>query len=334
MAGLGWRSGDAGIASLPCSSERVMSPRRIQRIKISDRESWLTLRKQDVTASVVGCLFGAHPHQTVFGLAAEKTGVEFPDEDTTAMRRGRLLEGAVAQAFLEENPGWRVKKADVYLRHTQLRLGATPDFFASDPQGRRVTLQAKTIAPNEFRKRWTPETPPLWISLQCLVESMLDNSDLGMVAALIVDGWHFELHTYEVPRHPAAEKRIKAAVEKFWADVAAGREPAVDYERDGPLLDMIFPREVKDKVIDLRGDNMLPELLAQHEDNRAAIKRLKDQQEKIETEVKTKLRDGEAALVDGFKVTWREQHRKEYVVAAKSYRVLRITEQKDKEAAA
>lgn len=305
-----------------------MSPRRIQRIKITGREQWLALRKSDVTASVIGTLFNAHPWETVFGLAAEKNGLQLPDEDTTAMRRGRLLEGAVAAAFVEAHPGWKVTKANVYLRDTKLRIGATPDYFCTDPNGRQGVLQCKTVAPFEFKKKWTDETPPFWISLQTLTEAMLDNADLGMIAALVVDGWHFDLHSYEVPRHAAAEKRIQNAVEKFWDDMAAGREPAVDYERDGPLLDVIFPRETKDKIVDLRADNVLPELLSIHEKNKQRVKDIKNEQDKIETEVKARMRDCEGALVNGFRVSWREQHRREYTVAATSFRVLRISEDK------
>jgi predicted phage-related endonuclease len=145
-----------------------MAPRRIQRIPISSREQWLELRKQDVTASVIGALFGCHPYETPAGLWAIKTGVNIPDEDNAAMRRGRLLENAVGQAFMEQSPHWVVKKANVYLRDRTLRLGATPDFFATDPESRRVVLQAKTVNPWEFKRSWTDRDAPFWITLQCL----------------------------------------------------------------------------------------------------------------------------------------------------------------------
>jgi predicted phage-related endonuclease len=84
---------------------------KVRRFAITSREQWLALRSSDVTASAVGALFGLHPYQTPMGLFAEKTGVLTEDEDTIAMRRGRLLEDAVAKAYQEKHPTYKITKA-------------------------------------------------------------------------------------------------------------------------------------------------------------------------------------------------------------------------------
>src|SRR4030095_11106389 len=113
-------------------SEAKRDHAMIERHPITSREEWLRHRQQDVTASVVGALFGVHPYQTPAGLWAEKTGVELPRRDTAEVRRGGLLEGAIAEAGREERPRWTIHPPREYLRNPDIRLGATPDFAVVD----------------------------------------------------------------------------------------------------------------------------------------------------------------------------------------------------------
>jgi predicted phage-related endonuclease len=303
---------------------------QIARTLITSREQWLGLRKPDVTASTVGCLFGLSPYTSPLGLYAEKANQIDPDlPDSMALRRGRLMEGAVAQAFIEEHPGWKITKARHYYRDIKRRIGATPDYHLIDPNGRKGVLQAKTVMPYVFKKYWSDETAPVWITLQTLTEATLTRSEFGMIAALEVDGYTFRLHCYEVPRHEAAERRIQDTVAAFWEGVAAGRPPAVDHERDGALIAAMYPHHREGASIDLRGDNQLPELLEEREARKANIALDEARIDAIETELRSKLTDNEIGLVTGWRLTLREQHRKAYEVKPASFRVLRATREQE-----
>jgi predicted phage-related endonuclease len=283
------------------------------------------LRANDVTGTEASALVGLNPHLTHMELFARKTGVEMPpNADNVAMRRGRLMEDVVARAFLEENPGFKVTKANLYLRAPLLRLGASLDYLFVDPQGRKGPLENKTVAADIFKKQYTDETPPTHHILQCLVQMMLLNSEVGWLAALEIDGYHFKLHSYRIPRHPAAERRIQCAVAQFWSDIDAGRTPNIDYTRDGSLLPVLFPHHVEGKVVDLRGDNALPALLDEREALKDEIATKIARKEAIETELKYKMGDAEAALLSGWRISHRDQHRKEHMVKASDFRVLRI----------
>jgi predicted phage-related endonuclease len=299
----------------------------IERIPITDRESWLALRKKDVTASVVAALFGAHPYETALGLYAEKAGVEMPDIDNAVLRRGRLLEGAVAAAVAEQHPEWRIIKATDYLRDPDAKIGATPDFYIEgDPRGLGV-LQAKTVAPGQFRKHWTDETPPLWIMLQNATELMLEHeATWGAVAVLIVDPWKLDCPIYPIPKHAGVEKRIRDAVAAFWSDIEAGREPNPDYGRDADLLAALYPTEIPSKVVDLTSDNHLPVLLAERAEILDRMKVDSSRADQIETEVKFKLGHAAAASHPDWTITWKTQHRKARMQHASDFRVLRITD--------
>lgn len=301
----------------------------LERHDITSREQWLALRRQDVTASVVGALFGFHPYQTPAGLWAEKTGIEMPRRDNADMRRGRVLEGAVANAVREECPGWAIVKANEYLRDPDKRLGATPDYWVVDKARGQLNctgaMQTKTANKWEFDRSWG-DGPPMWIMLQCLTEIMLADLQWGVIACLIVDGFHFEVKMYDVKRHPAAEARIYNAVADFWRLVAAGKEPTIDYERDGELIAAMFRDPRSGEVIDLRGDNQITELLDRQLSLKACLKSAKDELDTVENEIKHKMGAAEVALVPpGYRLTWKQQDQAGYTVAARKQRVLRVT---------
>lgn len=314
-------------------------PEGTERVPIESHAQWLgnverhkvppgtlsPLRAGDVTASELSALFGLHPYKTGMGLFAEKTGAPIPrEDDSIAKRRGRLLEDAVARAYLEENPGCELVKANEYWRAPMLKLGCSPDFFLKDEQGREGVAEAKTVAPHVFKKQYTEQIPPTHHVLQCLAQMMLLDRKVGKLIVLVVDGYRFDLHTYSIPRHEAAEQRIQEAVAQFWADIAAGREPAFDYARDASLLPLMFPHHVAGNVVDLRGDNELPSLLDEREHLKDEIAAKIARKDEIETELKFKIGEAEAALVAGWRITHRGQHRKEHTVKAADFRVLRI----------
>jgi predicted phage-related endonuclease len=296
----------------------------VERIAITSEEQWKALRRQDVTASTIGALFGVHGYKTLGELHVEKSGIDLPARaESSVIRRGRILERVVADEVQRERPDWKIAKANDYLRDTKRRIGATPDFYI-DENGRRGVLQTKTVASSIFKKQWLEMgVPPFWISLQCVTEMMLDDADFGVVAALVVGDFAFELHIFDVPRHAATEKRIRDAVEAFWHKVDSGQQPTIDYERDGPLLAVLYPRETKGKIIDLHGDNHIIELLEERERLDEAVEHLEAAFNACNNEIKAKLGDAEAAVVPGWRITFKEQHRKEHTVRASSFRVLR-----------
>jgi predicted phage-related endonuclease len=301
----------------------------IERIQIVSREQWLTLRKSDVTASAVACLFGVHPYVTPLALFQEKNGLELPEIDNAVLRRGRLLEGAVAVAVEEAHPEWKLTKATEYFRDPDVRVGCTPDFFVSnDPRGLGI-IQAKTVAPSVFKKAWA-DGPPFWIALQAATEMMLTGATWGAVAALVVDPWKMDCLIYPIPRHEGVEDRIREAVAKFWQDVEWGEEPAFDYARDGDLIAALFPAAVPLKSVDLMGDNHLPVILAERAVAKEAIRVAQDRCIEIDNEIRAKIGDAEIATLDGYVITLKTQIRRAYEVKASTSRRLNITETRER----
>ncbi len=304
----------------------------IERRTITNRDEWLSWRREDITASTVGALFGAHPYVTALRLYAEKRGVEFLDQDNAVMRRGRWLEPAVAKAVGEKRPDWSLEAPNLYLRAPDLRLGATPDFFIhGDPRGLGV-LQCKTVAPSVFYREWDEgREPPLWITLQCLSEMLLADATFGIVAPLLVDPHMMDVWLCDVPRNQAAETKIINAVASFWEMVREGREPEPDYGRDADVIKALTPHEITGMSVDLSGNNELPALLDQRAGLMQVIKDYEAKKEAIETEIKFLMRDAEFVTgIPDWRITYKTSDRAGYTVPPKQIRSLRITDKRPK----
>lgn len=290
---------------------------------IIDEAEWLSWRDLDVTAHNVGALFGVHDYETAAGLYWQKRGIKMPRPDSSVLRRGQWLEPSFPRALRDLRPDWQVVKANEYWRDSAARIGATPDFYIEgDARGRGI-LQAKTTEADVFDRLWTEATPPAWIALQIATEMMLTGAAWGVIGCLVLGYRRCDLQLYEVPRHAAAEKKIRDAVAAFWRNVDEGVEPTLDYSRDAALLSIIYPREQPGKVADLRGDNRLPELLEQRDRLLAELADGEKLRKAIDAEIKAKIGDAERALVNGWNVTLKLQERKAYTVKETAFRTLR-----------
>jgi predicted phage-related endonuclease len=309
------------------------TPMTVQHLAITGREQWLELRKPDITASTIGALFNCHPYTTPLKIYAEKRGTEFNIEDNKVMRRGRWLEPAVRKAVEEERPNWKLVEPNEYLRDPDYRIGATPDFYITgDARGKGI-LQAKSVAPSVYARDWNDGAEvPLWIILQAVTEAMLANADFIVVAALLVDAHNMEVAIHEMPRNPAAEEKIRKAVETFWQNIDLGIEPDPDFVRDADTIKAMWTSESEATTeVDLSGNNRIPALLEERSTLKDNIKSMSERVEAIDTEIKFEMKDAAVATgLDGWRVTYKTSHVKEYTVKARDQRVLRVTDQRGK----
>lgn len=291
------------------------------------------LRGQDMTASDLGALAGVDPYKTPLQLYAEKTGQLPGPPDNVMMRRGRWLEPAVIEAIREEHPDWEVRRLKTYFRDPALRIGATPDSIIQTDEPGLTNCQLKVVAAPEFARHWSDD-PPMRYILQTLCEGMLMDVERSLLAALVISTYSADLHLFAVSRHASAERRIRTLVEQFWDNVASGRRPAADYGRDAATLAAIYPQSVPEPVLDLTGDNLLPERLNERLMLKTGIGVMEERVSEIDTEIRDKLGEAERADLPGWKLSLKTQHRKEHVVPATSYRVLRVTRLAEEEEAA
>jgi hypothetical protein len=305
----------------------------IERIDITDREQWLELRRKDVTASAAAALLGLHPHQTRFGLWAEKTGLTTPDAEPTApMQRGLELEPIAIARLQKMRPNWIIQRPNAYYRDPQARLGATPDCLVKESElGGLGVVQIKSVEPSIFRQQWcndfsdTPQ-PPMWIVIQTLVEAHLTQANWAMVGALVVSHG-IELHLMDIPLHPPAIARVKAATADFWRMIEEGREPEPNYELDGKLIETLYAAPTENEI-DLTGDNELPAIVADYQAFAGKISEMEQQRKALRAEILYKLGIATAARIATGRISAKAIHRAAYTVAASSFRRISFKENK------
>jgi hypothetical protein len=246
-------------------------------IRPADRAAWLAARRQDVTASVAGALFGVHPYATAYGLWAEKSGRVEPDDiDNKVLRRGRILEPAAIEMLREERPDWTIHyhRDNAYYRDPAARMGATPDAFAERPDifGTGI-IQVKTVSEDKFRAEWLDEETdeivlPLWIAVQAIQEAELTGAAWATVALMIV-GRGIDMEVIDVPLHEGVRRRLRSSIADFWALVESGREPDPDWGRDGATVLDVYRDSTPDRR-DLAADIDLDNLVGRYVEARQA----------------------------------------------------------------
>ena len=219
----------------------------IERFAITDRASWLKRREQDVTASVAAALFGPeiYPHMTPYGLWALKRGLLTDDgNETSAMRRGRLLEPIALQLLQEEKPDWVIAPHPFYYRDGEMRLGASPDALASRPDISGIgVVQLKTVGQWAFKRGWRDADGeveiPLWIAVQASVEAALTSGKWASAAAMALGDGGLDMHVIDVPLRPKLMVKLRALVADFWRRVEANDPYPPDYGKDAATLSRV-----------------------------------------------------------------------------------------------
>jgi len=281
--------------------------------QITSRGEWLERRRAAVNSSQMGALLGVHPYLSPEQLVGQMRG-ESVRGDTPSMRRGRVLEPAVAAALQEEHPEWPpLVKSDSYYWLPEHRIGATPDYL----WGEDGLIECKTCAPHVW-DQWHGRVPLAYL-IQLLTALMCTGRERGIVAVMVCAG-QFPVHEFAVERHRQAERKIIDAVGAFWDAYDAGL-PAPPQSADDieALLDDGSYR-------DLSARDDIREMLEERRELKSRMSAEAQRLGEIEYMIKNTLGPASTAYLPGWSISFRHYHRAEYTTPAKDIRVLRIKE--------
>jgi len=282
-----------------------------------------------LNASEMGSLFGVGI-KTLGHVTGRKRGIVKSDPDDVEnplLERGLDLEDVIRKRVQRLRPTWRITKCTDHYVDRVNRIGAKPDNLVIDPARDGVgVLESKVVTRRNHEREWLTNVPPLKFLLQLSTQMMLvPDCTWGAIAALKIGEFSYETILYTTERDHGAEIRLRTAAADYWRVFDAGDLPVIDFERDAELIRLMYPDEVPGKVIDLSGDNYIQDLLQRREILKGTADDVAKRLKACETEIRAKLGDAESAIVPGWRVTLRTQHRKEYTVEANSFRVLRTT---------
>jgi YqaJ-like viral recombinase domain len=328
---------------------------------IHSREEWLKMREQDLTASDIPAICGINPHRSALQVYAEKQGIVRVEENNI-MRRGRWFQPAILAALREGRPDLHIWEPNCYYRDPELRIGATPDFFACPTTQHdfgegapTMVIEGKVVAAPVFRSNWIgmgdedgnadalPDAweqeellkAPIYYEMQAMIQARLACVTEAIVAALVHDTWSSELYRCPVAMEHAFEPGnvwdfIVERSDKFHWCLKTETPPAETLlpSIDAKLLSKIYPRD-DGPALDLSGDRRIGHLFARYEHlhqhckaGKDALKDAEKELEAVKTEIRCAMGMSGRATYPGFEVTLKAINVKPN--AGYSYRKLNI----------
>lgn len=283
----------------------------MERIVINpiDDAHWLSLRTKDLTSTDVAALFGLSPYKTRFELWQEKRhGDRVPFTDNDRAKWGRRLESVVATGIAEDQ-GWTVRPMKEYVRLPDVRIGSSFDFriqngpTSGDDDADHI-LEVKTVDFLAFRDGWTIdqdfiEAPPhieLQVQHQMLV-SGLRRAYIGVM----VGGNRIEVIQRDADDEVHAGIMAEAA--KFWASINENRPPDPVMPDDADALIRLNSFAEPGKLIDLRGDASMSEMLAEYARLGTEAKVIDESRKVLKADLLQRIGDAEKVLTDAGKIS-------------------------------
>lgn len=195
-----------------------------------ERREWLEWRRKGIGGSDVAGILGLSKWSTPFSVWMDKThGSE--QEETPAMKRGRMLEPAVLEWAAEDlglnwEPGYQmVHPAHDWARMTSDAWTYSDGDSTFDYDG----LEAKTVDRFDEDEWGEPGTDqvPLAYRIQCQWYMVVSGAKLWRLAALSMR--QDELRIYEITIEPDVAERLLEVVGSWWErHVIGGERPNLD----------------------------------------------------------------------------------------------------------
>jgi predicted phage-related endonuclease len=254
-------------------------------------------RARHVGAAEVSALFGANPWVTHFELWHRKNGtISTPDfGGNERIEWGIKLEPVIIAAACER---WGYERSGLPIPRMSngKGLGGHPDAIVNCPERGRGILETKCVDWLVV-KQWGDE-PPLHYLLQGNTYAGLDSASWFDLVVL-VGGNELRRFQYDFRSRlfDEAERRTVA----FWQSIEAGTPPPADYTRDRDPICEVY-RAQGDDIIDLTGDNLMPDAAARYLRAKEQAKGANEAAEAAEAELRDKLGTAAAALVEGYSV--------------------------------
>lgn len=249
-------------------------------ITFSNEAEWKALRAKHVGASEVAALFSMSPWMTKWQLYMLKTG-QLPDVfDSKVMAQGRHFEPAIA-AYAQEKFNIQLRKVRRYLTSDSIQgMGASLD-YEEYGDGSLIPTELKFSLWGDGWDWEGDELTQVPDNYMLQVQHQLACMPSAPHAQLIAFTGG-DLKRMIIPRSPRLITAIEAAVASFWADVAAGKEPPVDFSADADAVSRLA------YIRKLRTVTLQPEMadvLAQWERAKAVAKEAESAAEQAKTKV-------------------------------------------------
>lgn len=261
---------------------------------------WHAERAAGIGCSELPILAGVSPYRTpsLIDVYEQKLGLQAPNDETPAMRLGRIFEDAIADAFAEQT-GHKVRRwnAAVHYREWPVLFGHLDRVVGAQP------LECKLRSSSRgWGEEGSADVPPD-ILVQVMGQIACKDSAGAHVAAVFPT--QRELRTFWVPRDDALIADLVGAAKAFWTDhVLAGVPPEPDgSDGYGTWLRHRYPRDDGDELVATPEQQLLAVALR---DVRGRIASATKAEAELEQRLQTGMAAASVLIGPGFRATWRQ----------------------------
>lgn len=270
------------------------------------------LRRQGIAASDIAAILGISPWATPIDVYCQKTGLVDPGEETPPMRRGRMMEPAIAAFYAEITQREVAMPAVVWpdsidgtVRHPTIPWAlATPDRVVLDSAGRPERLVEIKSVSWKGASEWggDPDSVPDIYRVQ--TEWQMEVCGIGECDLVPWIAGEDEPRIYPLRRDEGLAALLVKAAAAFWQRVERREAPCVDGSPGWrTYLDRRYPADEERTLSATPVVNGWAEAY----ERASEIKRLAER-EMLAAEAEIKLFLGEAATVrgEGWHASWRK----------------------------
>lgn len=275
----------------------------IKELTYSNKEEWLSLRRNYIGGSDAGAVVGLNPYKSAYALWAEKTGKVPEFEGNLITEVGSYLEEFVATLF-ERETGKKVR------RKNRMMVNEDYPWACADVDrtvvGENAIVEIKTT--NSFpamRKFKNGEYPESWYC-QMTHYLAVGGYDKAYLAVLI--GCR-EFKIFELERDESEIAALMTEEEKFWNLVESQTPPVADGAAStSETISTLYPESNDDTVSLVAYDNDLDQYMALS----AQIKELEALKDEMANRVKAFMGESGKGETSKYKVSWTSAERKSF----------------------
>ena len=291
----------------------------------SDRDLWLTTRREGIGGSDASTVAGVNPFETLYRLWLDKTGRGIETPYTAEMRFGHLIEDDARQVFTEDT-GIGITLAGLHRSNTRPWQQCTVDGITSDGG----LAEIKSVGWRQAEK-WANDQ----IADHAEVQVQHNMAVTGLPHAWVI--WELERHFYwrRIERNETFIELLTEMELEFWERHVLGDEEPPLVAEDHDTVKALYPR-VEPGVVRLSETDWLRDQLTAHAAAVAAVKAAESEKKRLEAELIDYIGEAESAGWwddDGDQVvavTRKEHIRSSYTVPAGTYRQLRVLDRPKK----
>lgn len=324
---------DLPLAKIPDSSKALSFAKRLVCTDGLSKQEWLKWRQKGVGGSDIASICGINPWHSALACYYDKTEkIPELEAENLPAELGIFKEPFIKIKFekwFKENEGFEiiVGRPNFIFQHptNKIALANLDGYFIHPKTGEEVVVEYKCTSERNYTN-WIDENLPDYYYLQIQWYLYVTNCKICYLAYLIGDS---KFNVTVIERNDEVIEQIVGKVDEFWKNFIQKKvAPAPDgSDSSKKVLDLMYKDVEVGKEITLEGDTIL-HYIKEYRSLKGKIKEDNQSLERYKQYIKEKLGVAETAICGDWKITWKEQEKKEHLVKASKFRVLRISKNK------